>query len=78
MARRISILTVGTLGDVGPMVALGHALKEEGYEVSLAVPEDFQDFVENQGLESRRCGSDFSKFMKDGKWPKLLTATPSS
>jgi sterol 3beta-glucosyltransferase len=71
MARRISILTVGTLGDVGPMVALGHALKEEGYEVSLAVPEDFQDFVERQGLESRRCGSDFSKFMKEGEMAEV-------
>ncbi|WP_045835089.1 glycosyltransferase [Hyphomicrobium sp. 99] len=71
MARRISLLTVGTLGDVEPMVALGLALKEEGYEVSLAVPEDFQDFVEKHGLESRRCGSDFSKFMKDGEMAEV-------
>ena len=71
MARRISLLTVGTLGDVEPMVALGLALKEEGYEVSLAVPEDFQDFVEKQGLESRRCGTDFSKFMKEGEMAEV-------
>ncbi|MBS0252295.1 MAG: glycosyltransferase family 1 protein [Proteobacteria bacterium] len=74
MARRISLLTVGTLGDVGPMVALGLALKEAGYEVSLAAPEDFMDFVSSKGLEARRCGTDFSKFMKDGEMAEVAGA----
>lgn len=74
MARRISLLTVGTLGDVGPMVALGLALKEAGYEVSLAAPEDFMDFVRSKGLEARRCGTDFSKFMKEGEMAEIAGA----
>jgi len=71
MARRISLLTVGTLGDVGPMVALGLALKEQGYEVSLAAPEDFLPFVESHGLEARRCGGDFGRFLKEGEMAEL-------
>ncbi len=74
MARRISLLTVGTLGDVGPMVALGLALKKAGYDVSLAAPEDFQAFVESKGLEYRRCGSDFSKLMKEGEMAEVAGA----
>lgn len=74
MARRISLLTVGTLGDVGPMVALGLALKKAGYEVSLAAPEDFKAFVESKGLEYRQCGSDFSKFMKEGEMAEVAGA----
>ncbi|WP_409561195.1 glycosyltransferase [Hyphomicrobium sp. MC8b] len=74
MARRISLLTVGTLGDVGPMVALGLALKEAGYEVSVAAPEDFMDYVRSKGLEARRCGTDFSKFMKEGEMAEIAGA----
>ncbi len=74
MVRRVSILTVGTLGDVGPTVALGLALQEAGYEVSLAAPEDFLDYVRSHGLEARRCGSDFSKFMKEGEMAEVAGA----
>lgn len=74
MARRISLLTVGTLGDVGPMIALGLALKEAGYEVSLAAPEDYMEYVASKGLEARRCGTDFSKFMKDGEMADVAGA----
>jgi UDP:flavonoid glycosyltransferase YjiC (YdhE family) len=74
MARRISLLTVGTLGDVGPMIALGLALKEAGYDVSLAAPEDYMAYVESKGLEARRCGNDFSKLMKDGEMAEVAGA----
>jgi sterol 3beta-glucosyltransferase len=65
MAPRISILTAGTLGSISPMAALGLALKDEGYEVSVAAPENFRALIESMGLEYRRCGSDFSLFMKE-------------
>jgi sterol 3beta-glucosyltransferase len=65
MAPRISILTAGTLGSISPMAALGLALKDEGYEVSVAAPENFRALIESMGLEYRRCGHDFSVFMKD-------------
>jgi sterol 3beta-glucosyltransferase len=47
------------------MAVLGRALKDEGYDVSVAAPENFRGLIENMGLEFRRCGADFSAFMKD-------------
>jgi sterol 3beta-glucosyltransferase len=74
MARRLTLLAVGTLGDVAPITALALALKDAGYEVAVAVPEDFLDYVRARGLEARRCGTDFSKFMKDGEMAEIAGA----
>jgi sterol 3beta-glucosyltransferase len=74
MARRISILTVGTLGDVAPMVVLGRALADQGYAVSVAAPDNFRHLIEGMGLEARRCGSDFSTLMKDEEVGSLTGA----
>lgn len=65
MASRISILTAGTLGSISPMAVLGQALRDEGYIVSIAAPENFRSLIEEMGLEYRRCGTDFSLFMKE-------------
>ncbi len=65
MARRITILTIGTLGDVAPMAVLGRALADQGYVVSVAAPDNFRHFIEGMGLEARRCGTDFTELMKD-------------
>lgn len=47
------------------MAVLGRALQDEGYLVSVAAPENFRGLIEDMGLEYRRCGSDFSLFMKE-------------
>lgn len=74
MARRISILALGTLGSVSPLAALGRTLAQQGYLVSIAAPENFRTMVEGMGLEFRRCGGDFSAFMKDGTVDRLAGA----
>lgn len=56
-------MTVGTLGDVSPMAALGRALADIGYRVSVAAPDNFRPLIESMGLEARRCGSDFQQLM---------------
>ncbi len=48
---RITILTLGSRGDVQPYVALGLGLKNAGYDVCLATFESFQPFVEATGLK---------------------------
>lgn len=75
MARRISILTVGTFGDVSPMAVLGKALQQDGYEVSLAAPENFADFTKQFGLEARRCGTNFQDFMRGKEMGALAGAS---
>ena len=46
----ITILTIGSRGDVQPFVALGVGLKEAGHEVTLATGQAFEAFVTEHGL----------------------------
>jgi UDP:flavonoid glycosyltransferase YjiC (YdhE family) len=47
---RITILAIGTRGDVQPCIALGHGLRSAGHQVSLAAFSDFDRFVSDEGL----------------------------
>ncbi len=62
-AKRIVLTTIGTRGDVQPYMALGLGLKRAGYDVRLAAPENFKDWIEGAGLEFARCGNDSRAFV---------------
>ena len=47
---RVTMLTVGTRGDVQPVVALGSELAVRGHDVVVATHETFREFVEGRGL----------------------------
>ena len=46
----VVILTLGTLGDVQPYVALGAGLKAAGHEVTLVTGRGFEVMVSGRGL----------------------------
>ncbi|MEZ5008443.1 MAG: glycosyltransferase [Chitinophagales bacterium] len=48
--QKVTILTIGTSGDVHPFVALGIGLKKAGFEVKIATHEEFKTLVEDYGL----------------------------
>ena len=48
---RITILTIGSRGDVQPYLALGLGLQEAGHQVRLATNSTFAEFVSSRGLE---------------------------
>lgn len=48
---RITMLTIGSRGDVQPYVALGVGLRAAGHEVRLATHEPFRALVSSHGLE---------------------------
>jgi UDP:flavonoid glycosyltransferase YjiC (YdhE family) len=50
MPRRLTILTLGSRGDVQPYVALGAGLLRAGYDVRVVTFESFRAMVEGQGL----------------------------
>jgi rhamnosyltransferase subunit B len=50
MSKKIVLATIGSLGDVHPFIALGHALKARGFSPVLAVPKDNVEKVERAGL----------------------------
>ncbi len=47
---RILLSTIGSRGDVQPLVALGQQLKEFGQDVHMCVPPDFRDWIEGLGM----------------------------
>lgn len=47
---RVLLSTIGSRGDVQPLVALALQLKALGQEVRLCVPPDFRDWIESLGM----------------------------
>jgi sterol 3beta-glucosyltransferase len=60
---RVSILTIGTQGDVQPFVALGRGLARRGHQVRLAAGPGFAGLVAGAGLEFAPLSSDFHQIM---------------
>ena len=47
---RVLLSTIGSRGDVQPLVALASQLRALGQEVRLCVPPDFRDWIESLGM----------------------------
>lgn len=56
--KRITILTVGSRGDVQPFIALGKRLKEEGNRVAIATHPEFAKWIRSHGLKFRLVKGD--------------------
>ncbi len=63
---RITILSIGSRGDVQPYIALGLALKKAGTQVRVATFKNFEAFVTGFGLEFFQVQGDISKIMTTG------------
>lgn len=48
---RITIVTLGTRGDVQPYVALGVGLRQAGFQIRIATHENFRVLIEKSGLD---------------------------
>jgi sterol 3beta-glucosyltransferase len=57
---KVTILTIGSRGDVQPFVALGLGLRDAGHEVTLVTGKGFEAFVSERGL--RFAGLDVELF----------------
>ena len=53
---RITLLTLGTRGDVQPFIALGKYLQANGHTVRLAAPDNFADWAGAHGLPFHGTG----------------------
>ncbi|KAI9007630.1 hypothetical protein DFJ74DRAFT_365924 [Hyaloraphidium curvatum] len=56
--QRITILTVGSRGDVQPFIALGKRLKAEGNRVAIASHPEFAKWITSHGLKFREVKGD--------------------
>ncbi len=69
----ITILTIGSRGDVQPYVALGVGLKAAGHRVCLATEQDYQSFVTGSGLEFARLPGCSRERHDSEAWKYYLT-----
>jgi vancomycin aglycone glucosyltransferase len=59
---RILFSTIGSRGDVQPVVALASHLKELGHEVRVCVPPDFREWIESLGIPVIPIGPEVRAF----------------
>jgi sterol 3beta-glucosyltransferase len=60
---KITIFAAGSRGDIQPCVALGKGLKQAGYRVRLAAPEDFSGFIRGHDVDYSPLHGDVQKIM---------------
>jgi vancomycin aglycone glucosyltransferase len=73
MTMRVLLSTIGSRGDVQPLVALALQLRALGQEVRLCVPPDFRDWIEGLGIPVAPIGPKVRNFAVASR-----SATPAS
>ncbi|HWM00954.1 MAG TPA: nucleotide disphospho-sugar-binding domain-containing protein [Actinophytocola sp.] len=68
---RISLVTIGSRGDIQPFVALGASLKSRGHDVTFATTADFGWMAEEAGLAFRALPGDPGAILKS---PEVIAA----
>ena len=58
---RVLLSTIGSRGDVQPLVALASEVRALGEEVHLCVPPDFRDWIEGLGMAVTPIGPELRK-----------------
>jgi UDP:flavonoid glycosyltransferase YjiC (YdhE family) len=70
--RLITILAVGSRGDVQPYCALAVGLQRAGYRVRIATHYNFEELVSKPGLEFAPIASNFQEILSSEEGQKLL------
>jgi UDP:flavonoid glycosyltransferase YjiC (YdhE family) len=60
---KITVFAAGSRGDIQPCVALSMGLQQAGYDVRMAAPEDFADFIQNHNLDFFPLRGDVQQIM---------------
>lgn len=66
----ITMITLGSRGDVQPYVALGKGLKQAGYSVTLLASDDFERLITEAGLTFVSAGESTEKILQSEEWRK--------
>jgi sterol 3beta-glucosyltransferase len=61
---KITIITIGSRGDVQPFVALGMGLRDAGHDVTICTSKMFASFVAEHGLHFAPMDADFLELMQ--------------
>ncbi|KNC98530.1 uncharacterized protein SPPG_06223 [Spizellomyces punctatus DAOM BR117] len=63
-ALHITLLTIGTRGDVQPYIALGLRLQTDGHTVRIATHSEYKDWIEGFGIEFREVKGNPAELMR--------------
>lgn len=74
---QITILAVGSRGDVQPYCALALGLQRAGHQVRIATHSNFEAFVSHQGLDFTPIAGDFNQLLQSEEGQKLLAGQRS-
>lgn len=69
---KITILTIGTRGDVQPLIALGLGLKQTGYDIKIVTHSIFESWVRNYGFDFAAIEGDPIGFLESEEGKKIL------
>lgn len=69
---KITMLTLGSRGDVQPYVALGQGLIKNGHEVTICTGESFKEFVEKSGINFFKATADFMSILSTDEGKTLF------
>jgi sterol 3beta-glucosyltransferase len=69
---RVTLLTIGTRGDVQPFVALGKGLQSAGHSVTLATHASFGSWINSMGLGFSPLAGDPRQFLDSEEGKQLL------
>ena len=73
---KITILTLGTRGDVQPYAVLGKALAERGHSVILSTAKNFRELVESYGIGFHPIDTDYEKLLNSEEGKKIFNGNP--
>lgn len=73
---RVLLSTIGSRGDVQPVVALALRLREMGHGARLCAPPDFREWVEGLGIDFVPLGPEVRSGTKPDSEVRRLSATP--
>ncbi len=71
---RVTILTLGSRGDVQPYVALGAGLRRAGHAVSLATHREFEPLIRAHGLDFAPVAGDPREIVRSSEAQRWLDA----
>src|SRR4051794_15984349 len=67
---RILISSIGSRGDVQPILGLALELRALGHMATLCVPPNFKPWVESHGIACVPLGPDVKQFMRQNAGPR--------
>lgn len=69
---KISLLTLGTRGDVQPYAVLGRALKQQGHEVTLSTGRNFEAMAREYGIDFCPVQADFQQLINSQEGKEMM------